>query len=512
MESNFSAAINNYTTNSTTANGAISLVNPDTTMKATGRISLLYKTVRGLSEEKLKEFLIKSCNESLVDTILLAFYIRDCRNGKGERKLGRLAFQFLLSYYPDQFIKCKELISEYGRWDDVIQLWPIVFISGRLEYQNLYIKLMADQLVQDLDDMLSGKPISLCAKWAPTQGCSADRKYDVVARLIKELGVSYENYRKVYLSPLRAYLKIVERYMCSGRWDEIDFNKVPSCAMNRLKKAFEKHSPENFKLWKSKLSSGETKVNAAQLYPHEICSQLRGKNNSDELLEAQWKIIQDKVSNLGNFQNILVVVDTSGSMNNWSCPNPPVSFIPLDVSCALGLIISNAVKGKFHNHIITFHQNPQFAVIPDGTIFSKWNVIKKIPWGGSTNIQGVFNLILNAGKTNNLKQEDMPAIILIISDMQFNKATSQNHLTNFEAIEEQYKKSNYIRPNIVFWNVNGYDDFPVSVQDNGTALVSGFSPSLMKGFLNNGKFDPYEILRTLLDDPRYDAVRNVLSE
>ena len=116
-------------------------------------------------------------------------------------------------------------------------------------------------------------------------------------------------------------------------------------------------------------------------------------------------------------------------------------------------------------------------------------------------------LILNRAKVCNLSQEDMPKRLWIISDMQFNDV--DRYTTNFEAIEKLYAQSNYTRPQIVFWNVNGASkDFPVSVDDNGTAMISGFSPAVMKSILSGDKnaFSPYGIMRNTLDDERLKKV------
>ena len=106
----------------------------------------------------------------------------------------------------------------------------------------------------------------------------------------------------------------------------------------------------------------------------------------------------------------------------------------------------------------------------------------------------------------------MPKRLWIISDMQFNLVNGYGSVTNFQAIENMYIKSGYIRPNIVFWNVNGSsNDFPVSVDDNGTAMISGFSTVVMKTVLEGGdNFSPYSIMRDTLDSERLCPVRVAL--
>jgi len=501
-----------------TWNGASSLSTPDDSKKHEGRLFLFFKAIRGILDDNLFNNLDKSSREDLVDTFLLSFNTRDPRGGKGERELGRKMLKWLFFNYPNQFTKIFELIPEYGRWDDLL-----IFFPKYLEYQTLtglthhkiqksIVKFFANQLKKDKLLMLEGKPISLCAKWAPTENDSKDKKYELVDTLCKEMKITKTEYRKEYISPLRYYLQIVERYMCLNLWSDIDYSKVPSCAMKNLKKSFEKHEPELFNTWKKKLESGKTKVNAKALYPHELVKEIRINDIADEVCLAQWKVLEDEVKKLGVLTKTLVVVDTSGSMECNNC-------LPLDVATAIGLLVSNIVEGEFHNHVITFHDNPSFVVLEDGNLCKRYKQIKSIPWGGSTNLQKTFDLILKKAIDANLTNEQMPDKIFIISDMQFNQIEGNyyneniNPTTNFEYIEEQYQKFDYKRPKIVFWNVNGSStDFPVSIRDDGTCLISGASPSIIESVIKAKEFNSISIMRTELDKDRYYCIANNLME
>lgn len=495
----------NMTNNITTWNGAISL-----STSGSSTLSLFYKSVRGIDEETLQKYICESAKENIIDTFLISFYIRDCRGGKGERNLGIQCLTSLFINYPEYFMKIVRLIPEYGRWDDLLHFFPnnldVEFLrncsSKKMEiiqkFQLEIVKIFKDELILSRVKMEAGEPISLCAKWAPSENDSKDKKYG----LVKTLGFNKTKYRKEYLTPLRSYLKIVETFMCSNRWDDIEYNKVPSCAIKRLKNAFEKHSPETFLAWKSSLKSGESKVNAKQLFPYELVKEVRIKRCSDEVCEAQWKILEEETNKLGLLKDSVVVVDTSSSMFS---PN----YLPLDVAISLGLLISNTVEGVFHNHVITFNYDPIFVELKNGSLYDRYNHIQSIPWGGSTDIQKTFDLILSKGKENNLTDEDMPKRIFIISDMQFNN--SGCNMTNFELIDSKYKIVGYTRPQIIFWNVNGStNDFPVSILDNGTALISGFSASIMKTILQCKDFDPYSIMKLTLDSNRYNIVKTML--
>ena len=545
--SNFATAIQDK--KEYTWNGAISIAKPDPKNECNGRISLFFKAIRTLNIPTLHQYIREAVTEDVDDTFILAFNIRDCRGGKGERLLGRYALIWLFLNHTEKFMKIAHHITTYGRWDDLLCLWPKVLdleegvntqstlskialinknhncnILGAADLsiirssQLQIVKIMGNQLIADLNLMQNGKPITLCAKWAPTQKDSLDLKHQTVNTICSIMKWSYKEYRTKYTSPLRQYLKIVERFMCSNTWDDIDYSKVPSCAMKKLKKSFEKHSPDTFMDWKLKLNTGEVSINAKQLFPHEIIYELKQNGSlSTTILEAQWKVLEDETDKLGVLKDTLCVVDTSGSMGSWGFHARGTklpAFTPMDVSIALGLLISNSVKGVFHNHVITFHSDPTFQVLNDSTLEQRFRTIRDIPWGGSTNIQGTFDLILNKAKQHKLKPEDMPKMILILSDMQFNIAEgySKNSKTNFKVIEEKYASYGYQRPSIIFWNIAAnIGDFPVTVDQNNTAMVAGFTTSILRALLKQHKFTSLSIMREVIDSDRYEVVRKSLS-
>lgn len=505
-----------------TSNNALSLSYNDLNKKNKGRMALFFKSVRGLEIPTLYQYMSDSINENIIDSFLIAFNTRDCRGGKGERALGRKSFIWLFINKPLLFRKIIHLIPEYGRWDDLLHFFPRVLNLQNIEYvrnnfcslieneehlitlqviQKQIVNIFVLKIKHDYTLMLKGKPCSIAAKWAPTEGDSLDKKTGVYKTLAKAMNIPPRTLRKVYLTPLRAYLKIVETYMCSGKWDEINYNKVPSCAMKRLKKSFEKHDKERFNEWKTSLNDNSTltKVNAKQLFPHELIKEIRVKNNADEVCEAQWKILEKECLK-GNLIDSIAVIDTSSSMFIQD-------YLPFDVAIALGLIISSC-DGVFKNHVITFNTVPEFIEIKDGSLFNRWKQIYNIPWGGSTDILKTFEIILNKAKTFNVEPKDMPKTLWIISDMQFNSASK---VTNFEAIDNLYKLSGYIRPQIIFWNVVGSStDFPVNSEENGTSLISGFSPSIMKAILSDKEFTPFSILQETLNNNRLSAVKIAL--
>ena len=91
--------------------------------------------------------------------------------------------------------------------------------------------------------------------------------------------------------------------------------------------------------------------------------------------------------------------------------------------------------------------------------------------------------------------------IFVFSDMEFDYCGS---LTNYQVITKQYEAAGYEMPKIVFWTLNARaGNNPVRVGDNGTALVSGFSPSIMKS-LFAGDLNPEAVMLSTVMKPRYD--------
>ena len=475
----------------TTANGALS---NDTTNSFC--LDYFFKC-RGAD---VNELIIKAWNENPLTTLKLMFYIRDCRGGKGEKKLFYDSFISLYNFSKitgnDTTITRRinyslynnlKHIPEYGSWKDIVKLYESI--------ENLdFVSLIKGQLEMDLKAMNEGKTVSLCAKWLP----SASTKLGI--KLAKELfvrdGMASKKYRTIYLTPLRAYINIVERLMCSRKWDEIDFSKVPSQAMQRLKKAFKKHTPEKFAAWLKCVIEGKSKVCAKQLFPYQLVG---GYERLDDLVEEQWKVISNSVK--CSLENTVIVVDTSGSMLARIYNNKEVSN--LDIATSLGLLVAENTLPPFKNTVITFSKKPTLVRLDHQFMFERLCALRNASWQANTNLQAVFNLIID--ELTITKITTAPKRIIIISDMQFDSANGK-YLTNFEAIKEQYSSHNLVMPQLVFWNVAGAtNDFPAKKNDAGVVLISGFSQSLLDMVIED-VVSPMNIMKKAINNPRYDRI------
>ena len=274
------------------------------------------------------------------------------------------------------------------------------------------------------------------------------------------------------------------------------------------KKAFNKHSVK-FAEYVEKLVKGEAdvKVNAGAVYPYDVlkglCSQyVYGSYDNTELghIQAQW----DALPNYVGDARILPIVDVSGSMTTPAGGyNSKSGVTCLDVSISLGLYLADKNTGAFKDTFLTFSDNPQLLHL-NGNIVQKCQQMAKSNWGMTTNLHAALDKILSVAQKGNVPQSEMPNMLLILSDMQFNQCTRFDD-SAFEMIGRKYANAGYDMPKIVFWNLNAaYGNQPVKYDTSGVALVSGFSPALVKGLANVENFSPEAIMLDTIMNERYD--------
>ena len=409
----------------------------------------------------------------------IALWTRDIRGGAGERELFRNILRYLEVNDPDAAEKVLVKIPELGRFDDLF-----CFQTPRLK--NRAYTLLGDAL-------RAGN--GLAAKWCP-------RKGPVANELRSFFGMSPRAYRKTLVN----LTKVVEQQMCSNDWDNINFSHVPSLASARYKKAFNRHT-EKFAEYVAALVKGDptVKVNADAVYPYDV---LKGgvynhinydKTELDHIV-AQWEALPNYVGDA----NILPLVDVSGSMTCTVGGNRTGNLNCLEVAVSLGLYLAEKNKGKFKDTFLTFSSKSELITLK-GNIVQKMQQMSRSHWEMSTNLHSAFNKILSVAVENNVAQEEMPEILLILSDMQMDRCTQFDD-SAYQMIQRKYEAAGYTCPQIVFWNLNAHDNVPVKAHESGAALVSGFSPAIMKAILaaDMSEFTPYSIMLKTIMNERYD--------
>ena len=432
------------------------------------------------------------------------FWCGDIREGAGERKVFRTGLVWLAEHKPEVAKAVIPLVGEYNRFDSLL---PLLDTNLRYEVSSYYKK----KLKEDKRNRKMNQPASLLGKWLPSVGASSAETRRYARILCEDFGWTYEKYRKT-LSKLRKYLDVVERKMSAKEWGEIDYEKVPSKANLIYNNAFLRNDENRRRKYLESLQKGEAKINAGVLQPHEIVSKYTESggwwNNSvkdyDETLEQLWKNLPDMT-----VSNTLVVRDGSGSM----CSPISGQTTCLDVATALTVYMCDHNTGGWKGKFVTFSSHPEVVDISvEETLHDKLDKISNYEDCSNTNIYATMKLILNTAVNNHIPQEEMPSLVAILSDMEFDGRRFNFNKTLFEDIIDEFEAAGYKMPRLCFWNINdrGEKSIPLQQNDLGLILCSGFSVQIMKMFMSN-KLDPYEILLETINSPRYDAVAEAVS-
>jgi hypothetical protein len=419
----------------------------------------------------------------------IALWARDCRGGAGERKLFRSILEWMVKNHPD-FIRyherLMEKIVEVGRYDDLFALllmenfteFNSEYLCFKVESEIVVVKDIKERVLSFIAKKLSEKD-RLCAKWMP-------RKGPIAKELANFMKLTPRQYRKLLVSAT----EVVETKMCSNRWDDINFGHVPSVAANRYQKAFKRHTPK-YEYYLENLKNGKDKINASVLYPYDVLKSI--KNGNIEASKAQW----DSLPNYMGDDNVLAMIDVSGSMHNAVSKE----LRAIDVALSLGLYIADKSKGAFKDVFLTFSDVSELLQL-NGNIIEKISQINGSTWGMNTNIAAAFNNVLVHAVKFSVPKEDMPSVIVILSDMQFDECAHYDD-SAIQMISRIYETYGYNIPKIVFWNLLAAKNAPVEFNKNGVALVSGFSPSIMKSVLKAQYFNPEQIMLDTIMSDRY---------
>ena len=404
----------------------------------------------------------------------LLFWMRDVRWWAWVRD----AFNFIYNQLTaDEKKHFAHYIPEYWRWKDVFELAEQDFESFK-ELIMFHIKQWPVQ-----------PDFWLFCKWFPRKG----KLFNLVQ---KELECKPKDLRKLIVSNSST----VEQKMSANEWDKILYEHVPSKAFNKYQKAFARHDEDRFN---SFVNDNPEKIKSTTLFPADIYKWFT-KWNDAKVIEAQWKNLPNYIDSDKTF---LPIIDVSGSMS-WGSGSTETGITPIMNSVALGLYLAERNKSIFKNAFMSFSSTPKMHYIEWDSVVQKFKYIKNDPtmWY-STDIQAAFDLILQSALDNHLTREDLPDYLLILSDMEFNDPDIWGHRTNFEMIKRKFSMNNLNMPNLVFWNLNGrIGNVPVTINDDWVALVSWYSPAIMKSVLTSKVVTPYDVMKETLDLPRYKCI------
>ncbi|MBO6017486.1 MAG: DUF2828 family protein [Oscillospiraceae bacterium] len=469
-----------------TENGAV-------TYRSTGRDCLdLFTTIGALrreSEQEITARFLRAYEEDPDLAMKILFYGRDVRGGLGERRVFRILLRWLAVSKPESVVRNLPYIAEYGRWDDVLVLLDT-------PCRDEALALLKQQFDADLAALGSAGEVSLLGKWLPSVNASNDETVRAAKQIANAFGLSDRDYRKA-LTKLRAQIRILENNLREKDYT-FDYSKQPSKAMFKYRKAFLRNDSDRYGAFMQRVSSGEAKLNTGALYPYEIIEKAYHCDDVERLsLDATWRALADYTQD----ENALVVVDGSGSMYWGGKP------MPAAVAQSLAIYFAEHNRGAFHNHFITFSMNPRLVEIKGRDIVDKARYCETFNECANTNIQKVFELVLNAAVRNRVSQKDLPATLYIISDMEFDLCAADASLTNFERAAKMFQRAGYRLPNVVFWNVSSRNQQqPVTMNEQGVALVSGCSPRIFS-MVMEGTLDPFTYMLSVIDTERYAQIK-----
>ena len=444
--------------------------------------------LRSRTEKEIEEKFASAFNEDKLLATKMLFYCGNIRGGGlGERRTFRICLKWLAKNYPSIVEKNIELIPYYNRWDSLFELVDT-------SCEKFIWELVSFYLEEDLKKMGCGKPCSLLAKWLPTETASSTKTRKLAKRAIKNIGMTPRQYRKI-VSSLREYIRVTERKMSLNEWETIDYSTVPSYAMARYNRAFQRHDEGRFFKYIEVLNEGKTKVNASTLYPYDLVKNYMGYSSDTNLLaEQQWKALPNYIQ---GENNIIVMADISGSMSGR----------PMETSVGLAIYFAERNKGDYQNCYMTFTDKPHFIKInSNDTLRAKVEQVKYTDIGYNTNLEAAFNYILSNAIYNNVSNEDMPKALVVISDSEIDNYIQRYGLDFVGEMKKKFSTYSYTLPTLVLWNVEARNDTFLS-QDEKVLYISGQSPSTFKNLLSclEGK-TAYDLMIETLMDKQYDCI------
>ena len=444
---NYTTTTNGATTNSTSGKECLDLFQKIGNMRWSDRLHILEDFKTAYQDDK-----------ELATQIL--FWARAARKGSGERKTFHTIFSEIGKTSPAFISDNARTLAELGYWKDLIPYFHIKEV----------VSVFA-QAIREKD--------RLACKWAPRK-CSLLRD---------ELGFTNREYRKW----LKRYSETVEQRMSEKEWGEIEYSSVPGSAMRRYGRAFDKQDSQRFVDWKNDKT---TKASVSATYPHEVL-----KCDDSALADKLWDNLPDFLEE--SKENILPMIDTSGSMYGE----------PLAIAISLGMYLAERSKGEFNDMFLTFDESPQLVKIEGDDVQTRLSNISQAEWGMNTDFEKAYMHILRVAKKHNVVPDSMPSMLLVLSDMQFDESQRHNSgfQTHFSHMEDEFEKAGYDFPKIVFWNLACHFGTPAECSDDSVAMVSGYSPSIMKAILNAEDFNPLSVMLEALEGIELDN-RNLPTE
>ena len=445
--------------------------------------------LRPRTNQEIEDKFEAAFNQDRLLATKMAFYAGNVRGGLGERRTFRIILYWLAKNYPEIVIKNLELVPHFNRWDSLFEC------VGTPAEKTMW-EMINKQLDEDEKMAKLGLNCSLLAKWMPSINTSSKETRSLAQKAMKKLGyLSERAYRKM-LSELRAYIRVVEKSMSANQWEDINYSAVPSYAMKNYGSAFAKHDFERWNEYLSDLKNGKKKVNTSVLFPYDLVAQVReGHRDVEfELVEEQWKALPNYITEP---VDILVMADVSGSMEGR----------PMNTSIGLAIYFSQRNEGIFKNSYMTFSESPKIMTIdPNTSLRTNVHEVENRGVGYNTNLEAAFNKVLSLATLYQIKQEDMPKALLVISDMEIDSYIKYNGLNFVDKMKAKFAEFGYEFPKLICVNCEARQDTFLS-QNEDVLYISGQSASMFRNIIKGLNGTSVQLMLETLNDPMYDVVR-----
>ncbi|KAJ7340675.1 hypothetical protein DFH08DRAFT_811877 [Mycena albidolilacea] len=468
---------------------------------------------------------------------------------------------------PENFQKVLDLIRCRGRGQCFLnRRWAAVGVANHAriarkladpKYRALYIavaRLFAQRLLTDWRFLLNAqvapstdarnallRNISLAPK-TPSRPSALENNPAPDSAEATDILRSF--YRRWLLAPLRDAAVVTERFVATNRWTEIPYNRVRAVCMKNDNERFFTRDPDGFQKYLISVEKGQRTISGATLLPHELIADFyRARrvsgNKYPELLkhrqqlaeanvgviEAQWKTLVQSLRDAGTIDNSIAICDVSGSRvygpdceseNNFLLFKALESIAPIFPAISLSLLLAQLAKPPFNDGFITFSHSPEFVRLdPAASLHTTVETMSRASWQMNTDLRAVFpHLLLPLAIENKVRPQDMIKRVFVFSDMQFDLAARPPP----SAIERTFTAAGYEVPQIVYWNLSQFETVEVMAEQNGVALMSGFSPSMLKIFMGEEEresadpgetkveFNPLNVMKKALSRPSFDGL------
>ena len=448
--------------------------------------------LRSASDEDITDIFLRAYAENADLAVKTLFFARDIRGGLGERRVFRVILRWLADNEPETCRKNLYFVGEYGRYDDLLCLFGTACEQDMLD-------VIREQLRKDQEAMDDGSAVSLLGKWLPSVNASCAETVRLAKKTARALGMTDAQYRRT-LTALRARIRILENNLREKDYT-FEYEKQPSRALFKYRAAFRRNDEERYQAFLDRAGTDSSAMHTGTLAPYDVIAPIVssfGRAFSEEerkSLDVTWNALEDFTGN----ENALVVVDGSGSMYWEGRP------LPAAVAQSLGIYFAEHNRGAFRNHFITFSALPKLVEVRGRDIVEKVRYCMSFNDCSNTDLEKVFDLLLRTAVKNRVPQEEMPAKLYIISDMEFD-CCSHAEMTNFRSAEKMFAAFGYVLPQVVFWNVQSRNrQQPVTKNEQGVCLVSGCNAQIFS-MLKNDTLDPYHFMMQILTAERYAVI------